>query len=67
MIALLAETKRLGSPIWGVIIPAVIFLISFVLTYWLYRRFARTLDKHKDQPPEDTRRGEGGKDGSEAS
>jgi len=25
----------------GIIVPALIFLVSFVLTYYLYRRFSR--------------------------
>ncbi len=32
---------RIGSPILGVVIPAVVFLISFVLTWLLYRHFSR--------------------------
>ena len=41
--------ERLGSPIWGVIIPALIFLVAFSLTYWLYRRFSRGMDEQQDQ------------------
>jgi hypothetical protein len=26
----------------GIIVPALIFLVSFVLTYYLYRRFSRS-------------------------
>jgi hypothetical protein len=25
---------------WGVVVPALIMLVSFILTFWLYRRFA---------------------------
>ena len=25
----------------GIVVPALIFLVSFVLTYYLYRRFSR--------------------------
>jgi hypothetical protein len=25
----------------GIIVPALIFLVSFILTYYLYRRFSR--------------------------
>ena len=32
---------RLGSPILGLVIPAAVFLVSFVLTWFLYRHFAR--------------------------
>lgn len=41
--------ERLGSPILGVIIPALIFLVAFSLTYWLYRRFSRGMDEQQDQ------------------
>ncbi len=41
--------ERLGSPIWGVILPALIFLVAFSLTYWLYRRFSRGMDEQQDQ------------------
>jgi uncharacterized membrane protein YdjX (TVP38/TMEM64 family) len=26
---------------WGVVVPALIMLLSFILTFWLYRRFSR--------------------------
>ena len=32
---------RIGSPILGWIIPAVVFLFSFVLTWMLYRHFSK--------------------------
>jgi hypothetical protein len=38
---LLAEATRIGSPILGVIIPAGVFLLSFVLTWALYKHFSR--------------------------
>lgn len=41
--------ERLGSPILGVIIPALIFLVAFSLTYWLYRRFSRGMDEQQKQ------------------
>ncbi len=41
--------ERLGSPILGVILPALIFLVAFFLTYWLYRRFSRGMDEQQDQ------------------
>jgi hypothetical protein len=25
---------------WGVVVPALIMLLSFILTFWLYRRFS---------------------------
>jgi hypothetical protein len=36
---------RIGSPVLGVIIPAAVFLLSFVLTWMLYKHFSR-------KPPE---------------
>jgi hypothetical protein len=32
---------RIGHPWLGVIIPAVVFLASFVLTWMLYRHFSK--------------------------
>jgi hypothetical protein len=32
---------RLGSPWLGVVIPGVIFVVSFVLTWMLYKHFSR--------------------------
>ncbi len=43
----LAAAQRLGHPILGVVIPAAIFAISFVLTWWLYRRFARGVSRNE--------------------
>ncbi len=42
---LLAQAARIGSPLLGVAIPAVVFLVSFVLTWALYKHFSR-------KPPE---------------
>lgn len=36
-----AASARIGSPILGVVIPAVVFLFSFVLTWALYRHFSK--------------------------
>ena len=33
--------QRIGSPILGIIIPAVIFIISIVVTWLLYRHFTK--------------------------
>lgn len=49
MSVLSVALERLGGPIWGVILPALIFLASFVLTYWLYRRFSRGIGEQQDQ------------------
>ena len=38
---LLAQSTRIGSPILGVVIPAVVFFVSFILTWALYRHFSR--------------------------
>jgi hypothetical protein len=41
MSVLAQALPRIGSPILGWIIPAVVFLISFVLTWMLYRHFSQ--------------------------
>ena len=38
---LLAQSTRVGSPLLGVVIPAIVFGVSFVLTWLLYRHFSR--------------------------
>jgi hypothetical protein len=38
---LAAQATRLGSPILGIVIPAIVFAVSFVLTWMLYRHFSR--------------------------
>lgn len=38
---ILLQTSRIGSPILGVIIPAIIFSISFFVTYLLIRHFTK--------------------------
>jgi hypothetical protein len=40
-----AEPTPIGSPMLGVWIPAVVLLVSFVLTWMLYKHFSR-------RPPE---------------
>jgi hypothetical protein len=42
---LLAQFTRIGSPVLGILIPAVVFVTSFALTWMLYRHFSR-------KPPE---------------
>lgn len=39
--AFLLQATRVGSPILGIIIPAMIFIISVVVTWMLYRHFSR--------------------------
>jgi len=38
---ILQTAGRIGSPVLGIIIPATILLISFILTWLLYRHFSR--------------------------
>lgn len=35
------STARIGSPLLGVVIPAIVFVFSFVVTWLLYRHFSR--------------------------
>ena len=52
---LLQQLPRIGSPVLGYIIPAVIFGVSFFVAWVLYKRFTRQLqeaqetDKSSDQ------------------
>ena len=41
MIATAQQSLRIGNPIWGYIIPGIVFLISFVLTWMLYKHFSQ--------------------------
>ena len=41
MIAFILESTRIGAPILGVIIPALIFAFSFIVTYLLIRHFMK--------------------------
>ncbi len=41
MIALVDAPARIGHPALGWIIPAVVFVASFVLTWMLYRHFSQ--------------------------
>ena len=41
MIFLLQPAMRIGSPILGVLIPMAIFLVSFLVTWLLYRHFSK--------------------------
>ena len=40
---MLAFAARIGHPALGWIIPGAIFVISFVLTWMIYRHFSRKL------------------------
>lgn len=41
MMCLILATTRIGPPILGVIIPAIIFGLSFIVTYLLIRYFMK--------------------------
>jgi hypothetical protein len=45
ILILLTETQRLGHPALGWIVPGVIFIASFILTWMVYRHFTQ-------KPPE---------------
>ena len=48
MLGFLAQnSQRIGDPIWGVIIPAIILAGLFPLTWWLYMHFAGEEGKKK--------------------
>lgn len=34
-------TGRIGSPLLGVVIPAIVFVFAFWITWLLYRHFSR--------------------------
>jgi hypothetical protein len=40
MMAPLPAGPPIGGPIWTVVVPAVLFLGSFIGTYLLYRKFS---------------------------
>lgn len=40
-----AQSTRIGSPVLGIAIPAVVFFFSFVLTWVLYKHFSRKVPK----------------------
>ena len=42
---LATQAQRIGHPAFGIVIPAVIFIISFLVAYLLYRHFSKALDK----------------------
>jgi hypothetical protein len=37
----MVQPTRIGPPILGIVIPAGVFIISFVLTWMLYRHFSK--------------------------
>jgi len=40
-------TQRIGHPALGIVIPAIVFAVSFLVAYLLYRHFSKELDKDK--------------------
>lgn len=48
MIALLAQAStRIGPPILGYIIPALIFGLSFFIAFYLYKHFTKKIEEEK--------------------
>ncbi|MEG8990813.1 hypothetical protein VJY32_13670 [Ignavibacteria bacterium 4148-Me] len=41
MILLIEQSQRIGSPILGVIFPAIILAISIFFTWLLYKKFSK--------------------------
>ncbi len=41
LLLLIAESTRIGSPVLGVIIPGAVLILSFVVTWMLYKHFSR--------------------------
>ncbi len=41
MVALLQQTVRIGKPIYGIIIPLLVFVVSFIVTWILYKHFSK--------------------------
>ena len=42
---LLVQASRIGSPVLGVVIPMAVLLVSFVVTWLLYRHFSKQGEK----------------------
>ncbi len=41
MLSIMYEIQRIGGKVFGIIIPAVILIISIILTLALYRYFSK--------------------------
>jgi len=39
--SLFSQAQRIGHPAFGIIIPVVIFVLSFLVAYLLYRHFSK--------------------------
>jgi len=44
LIPLAQQIERIGHPILGYVIPAVIFAVSFFVAYALYKHFTQQMD-----------------------
>lgn len=44
VILLLLPAEAPTISVWGVVIPSIIFTISFVVTWYLYRHFAKQVE-----------------------
>ena len=44
LIPLAQQIERIGHPILGYLIPAIIFAVSFFVAYALYKHFTRQVD-----------------------
>ena len=43
--SLILQAQRIGHSAFGIIIPAAIFLISFLVAYLLYRHFSKAAER----------------------
>ena len=41
MTGLIAQAARIGTPVLGIVIPGIVFIVSFILTWLLYRHFSK--------------------------
>ena len=41
MTGLIAQATRIGAPVLGIVIPGIVFIVSFILTWLLYRHFSK--------------------------
>ncbi len=47
MVLLIQSASRIGSPALGIILPAIIFGLSAVLTYLMIRHFSQQQDSEE--------------------
>jgi hypothetical protein len=43
MVTIGMQIVRIGNPILGIIIPALVFIFSFIVTWILYKHFSRNI------------------------